>query len=109
MRFTVTNTAAAADATRRLPQAAQTLRDVIGIAAQQLGYEEATRPEQIAEAVARWRQRQGQIERYENELMLTLVEAGASERSLATLMGLGRDTVRRRLEAARLRREEQGS
>ena len=106
-RFVTTDTAAAARAAAQLPHAARMLQGSIQAAAQALRdiEPEAPNPTQAAEALARWRRRQAQIARHENELMLVLFECGASERSLATLMHIGRPAVTARLQSARDERE----
>ncbi|SRX96087.1 hypothetical protein MSP7336_04362 [Mycobacterium shimoidei] len=106
-RFVVTDTAAAARAAAQLPLAASMLQGSIQAASQALRdiEPEAPSPTAAAEALARWRRRQAQIARHENELMLVLHECGASERALATLMHIGRPAVTARLAAARDERE----
>ncbi len=106
-RFVTTDTTAARAAAGQLATAASMLQSSITVSAQSLGdiEPEAPDPAQAAEALARWRRRQSQIERRENELMLVLFECGASERGLATLMHIGRPAVTARLAAARDERE----
>lgn len=106
-RFVTTDPTAAARAAAQLPLAASMLQGSIQAASQSLGdiEPEAPSPAAAAEALARWRRRQAQIARHENELMLVLAECGASERSLATLMRIGRPAVTARLQSARDERE----
>ncbi|MEX3656922.1 chromosome partitioning protein [Mycolicibacterium fortuitum] len=106
-RFVVTDAAAARAAAGQLATAALNLRSAIHVAGQPLGdlEPEAPNPTQAAAALERWRRRLALIERRENELMLVLHECGASERSLATLMRIGRPAVTARLAAARDERE----
>ncbi|NOR99717.1 chromosome partitioning protein [Mycobacteroides abscessus] len=105
--FRVTDPAAAARAAGQLATAALALRGSIEASTQALRdlEPEAPNPAHAAEALARWRRRQAQIARRENELMLVLHECGASERSLATLMHIGRPAVTARLQSARDERE----
>lgn len=106
-RFVVTDTAEYRRATAQLSTAARSLCGSIEASTQALRDLEpaAPNPTLTAEALARWRRRQSQIERRENELMLVLFECGASERALATLMHIGRPAVTARLAAARDERE----
>jgi len=103
-RFVVTDTAAAARATAQLDQAGRMLATSIRAASQDLDQLHGD-PGRAAELLARWRRRQVQVERYENELLLVLAECGASERSLAGLMHIGRPAVTARLARARDERE----
>lgn len=103
-RFTVTDTAEYRRAVARLDAAGRSLAMSIQGATQDLDQLDGD-PQRGAELLARWRRRQTQIERYENQFMLVLFECGASERALATLMRIGRPAVTARLARARDERE----
>ncbi|WP_062894732.1 hypothetical protein [Mycobacterium avium] len=103
-RFTVTDTMEHRRAVARLDAAGRSLALSIRGSTQDLDQLDGD-PQRAAELLARWRRRQAQIARHENELMLVLFECGASERALATLMHIGRPAVTARLAAARDERE----
>lgn len=105
LTFTTTDTAAATGAAGQLRAAARSLRSQITVSSDALAELESDDPARAAAALERWRRRQFLIRRRENELMLLLAECGASERGLGEVMGLNRQTVARRLTAARDERE----
>ncbi|CPR70099.1 hypothetical protein [Mycobacteroides abscessus] len=104
VRLVVTDAGQLARIREPLDNAGRMLQSTIRAAAQDLDVLDGD-PQRAAKFLARWRRRQGQILRRENELLLVLSEAGASDRALAELMGLNRQTIARRLEKARDERE----
>ncbi|MBN7296644.1 hypothetical protein ACNQR7_07785 [Mycolicibacterium senegalense] len=104
LRFTTTDPAPPGQQEQVL-LAARMLMSQIRVSSQELEDLESGDPHRVAAAFGRWRRRQHLIARREDALLLELHEAGASDRGLAELMGLNRQTITRRLDRARDERE----
>ncbi|KXP12496.1 hypothetical protein AXK57_19650 [Tsukamurella pulmonis] len=105
-RFVTKDPAAAARAASQLPAAARAVGARLQLAAQALTTLEATAtPTEVLAAVARARRVQARADEALGELLLLLVDAGASARSIAAQTGMHHSAVRNRVEAARVARE----
>ncbi|OHU53436.1 hypothetical protein [Mycobacteroides chelonae] len=95
-RFVIADHLAAQRATAALPHAARTVAGRTKAAVALLdNLEAACTPGEALAALARSRRARAGIERAEGAMLSLLVECGASHRSLASAMGVGRSTVDR--------------
>ncbi|MBE5460997.1 hypothetical protein [Mycobacteroides abscessus] len=105
-RFTTSDHLACQRATAALPQAARTVAGRTKAAVALLDNLESTcTPGEALAALARSRHARAGIERAEGAMLSLLVECGASHRSLASAMGVGRSTVDRLVVQALAERE----
>lgn len=105
-RFSTSDHLSAQRATAALPQAARTVAGRTKAAVALLDNLEPTcTPGEALAALARSRRARVGIEHAEGTMLLLLVECGASQRSLASAMGVGRSTIDRLIVQARDDRE----
>lgn len=105
-RFSVSDHLAAQRAIAALPQAARTVAGRTKAAVALLDNLESTcTPGEALAALARSRRARAGIEHAEGAMLLLLVESGASHRSLASAMGVGRSTVDRLVARSLAERE----
>lgn len=105
-RFSTDDHLAAQRAAGALPQAARTVAGRTKAAVAMLdNLEPAATPGEALAALARSRRARAGIEHAEGALMQLLVECGASHRSLAAALGIGRSTVDRLIAQARADQE----
>lgn len=109
-RFVVTDHDAAAAAAQALPDVARSVGARLQLAAQALTALELTAtPDAVLAAVSKARRVQARADDALGELLLLLVDAGASVRSIASATGMHHTAVRNRVEAARTVREVAGA
>lgn len=105
-RFLTSDHLLAQRATAALPQAARTVAGRTKAAVALLDNLESTcTPGEALVALARSRRARAGIEHAEGAMLLLLVECGASHRSLASAMGVGRSTVDRLIALSLAERE----
>ncbi|SHT29420.1 helix-turn-helix domain-containing protein [Mycobacteroides abscessus] len=105
-QFTTSDHLAAQRATAALPQAARAVAGRTKAAVALLdNLEAACTPGEALAALARSRRARAGIEHAEGAMLLLLVRSGASHRSLAAALGIGRSTVDRLIAQARADQE----
>ncbi|MFT9663711.1 hypothetical protein ACM0CQ_15855 [Mycobacteroides abscessus subsp. abscessus] len=106
-RFIVEDLAAAGHAAAELHPAARELAARVVAATEPLtDLPDPVIPAAALDALVAWRRHADRIRRAEDALLLLLSECGASPRGLGNALSLNRETVARRIEAARAERIE---
>lgn len=107
-RFTTDNPAAAAEAVAALPGDVHELAARIEAATRPLRElpDTITAPADALNALVAWRRHQDRIRRAEDAVLLRLHASGASPRGLGNALNINRETVARRVAAARAERDQ---